>query len=213
MSPPSKGHLRGFIVLLLTVIVSLAGCASGTTNSDNKITSDASTGSITGIVVASSSISFKASRIAFQETLTGTTAVPGAVCTIEGTDKNAATDENGLFTITDVAPGSYMLICRKTASDVFGNITEATRSFVFDQKPVLSVTDPLDGTVARPQLHISASCTDDDPAGCASITVKADEAIVATGQSSIDERNSRNLLRTGYLPLPAKKATRQSLRS
>lgn len=398
MSSPSKGHLRGFIVLLVTVLISLVGCSSGTTNSDSNRTSDASTGSLTGIVVASSSITFKAFKIAFQEALTDTTGVPGAVCTIEGTDKNDTTDEKGFFTMTDVAPGSYILICRKTAadgksfaflesvevqkgettdigtiqvkqtgaiqgkatladqtnqtgisvyipgismqattdatgaylihdvpegaydlffekdgyvtaslnitvtsgetaiasdvtlstnqnsnttydpivnpdisvniaqptqgatantpllivvtvnslyelkdvkarvqgveveanlsfsnnavcskwgcgpgwagsisltglergekllivkaSDVFGNITEATRSFIFDQKPILSVTDPLDGTVARPQLHISASCTDDDPVGCTSITVKADETVVATGQSSLYENVS-----------------------
>lgn len=395
MPPPSKGYPRGFIVLLLTVILGLAGCDSGTTNSDDKISSDATTGSITGIVVASSSISFKASRIAFQETLTGTAGVSGAVCTIEGTGKNTSTDEHGFFTITDIAPASYILICRKTASDgkifaylenvvvktgettdigtiqvtqtgaiqgkatladqthhegisvyipglsmqaatdatgtylindvpegtynlfsekdgyaaaslnitvtsgatavagdiimsadpavqttydpvvnpnisvtivqptqgatadtpllisvtvkslyelkdvkarvhglgaetnlafsgnavctkwdcgpgwggsisltgsergerllivkasdIFGNITEAARSFIFDQKPVLSVTDPLDETVARPLLHISALCTDDGPAGCTSITVKADGTVVASGQSSIDE--------------------------
>lgn len=76
------------------------------------------------------------------------------------------------------------------AKNVLGNITEATRSFIFDQKPVLSITDPLDGTVARPELQISASCTDDDPAGCTSITVKVDGTVVATGKSSIDENVS-----------------------
>ena len=69
MSPPSKGHLRGFIVLLFTVIVSLVGCSSGTQNSDSNSTSDASTGSLTGKVVASSSIAFQAFKTAFQETL------------------------------------------------------------------------------------------------------------------------------------------------
>lgn len=470
----AKGSLS---VLLLIIVVSLMGCASGTTKSDSNSTSDAKTGKITGKVLASSSITFKTLNIALQGTLTGTTGVSGAVCTIEGTDKRATTDEHGSFAIPDVAPGSYIVICKKTASDgkvfaflkiaevqtgqttdigaiqvtqtgsiqgkatlanqtdhtgisvyipgtsmqaktdaagaflikdipegaykllfekdgyvtaslnnvlvtsgdttiivtldtvspvlsniktsatgttaniswqtneattgkvnfglnqnygnpqidsnlttnhtvlltglspqtlyhyqivstnatgnttistdltfktdydpivnpnisvniaqptqgatantplliavtvnslyelkdvkarvegvetnmsfsnnaicsrwecnrgwagsisltglergekllivkasdVFGNITEATRSFIFDQKPVLSVGDPLDGTVARPQLHISASCTDDDPVGCTSITVKADGTVVATGQSSIDENVS-----------------------
>src|SRR3990172_915349 len=95
--------------LFLIIIFSLIGCASGTTNSPGT-----KTGNITGKVVASSNIVFK---IAYQEALTGTVGIPGAVCTIEGTDKSAATDEQGSFTITDVAPGSYFVICKKTASD------------------------------------------------------------------------------------------------
>ena len=89
------------------------------------------------------------------------------------------------ISLTGLERGEKLLIVK--ATDVFGNITEATRTFIFDQKPVLSVTDPFDGTVARPEIHISASCIDDDPAGCTSITVKADGTVVATGKSSIDE--------------------------
>src|SRR3989337_597963 len=98
--------------LFLIIVVSLIGCASGTTDSNNS--PETQTGNITGKVVASSSIVFK---IAYQEALTGTVGVPGAVCTIEGTDKSAATDEQGSFTITDVSPGSYIVICKKTASN------------------------------------------------------------------------------------------------
>ena len=87
--------------LFLIIVFSLIGCASGTTDNNSPETK---TGNITGKVVASSNIVFK---IAYQETLTGTVGVPGAVCTIEGTDKSAATDEQGTFTITDVALGSY----------------------------------------------------------------------------------------------------------
>ncbi|MBI5097025.1 MAG: carboxypeptidase regulatory-like domain-containing protein, partial [Nitrospirae bacterium] len=98
--------------LFLVIVVSLIGCASGTTESNNS--PGTKTGNITGKVVASSSIVFK---IASQEALTGSVGVPGAVCTIEGTDKSATTDEQGTFTITDVPPGSYIVICKKTASD------------------------------------------------------------------------------------------------
>src|SRR3990172_5261924 len=98
--------------LFLIIVFSLIGSSSGTTDSNNS--PEHKTGNITGKVVASSSIVFK---IAYQETLTGTVGVPGAVCTIEGTDKSATTDEQGSFTITDVSPGSYIVICKKTASD------------------------------------------------------------------------------------------------
>src|SRR3990172_1838061 len=100
--------------LFLIIVLSLIGCASGTTDSNSNNSPETKTGNITGKVVASSSIVFK---IAYQETLTGTVGVPGAVCTIEGTDKSAATDEQGSFTITDVSPGSYIVICKKTALD------------------------------------------------------------------------------------------------
>src|SRR3989304_4813051 len=100
--------------LFLIIVLSLIGCASGTTDSNSNNSPETKTGNITGKVVASSSIVFK---IAYQETLTGTVGVPGAVCTIEGTDKRATTDEQGSFTISDVAPGSCIVICKKTASD------------------------------------------------------------------------------------------------
>ena len=114
--------------LFLIIIFSLIGCASGTTDSP-----ETKTGNITGKVVASSSIVFK---IAYQETLTGTVGVPGAVCTIEGTDKSATTDEQGSFTITDVSPGSYIVICKKTATDgmvyAFLKIVEVLQSETVD---------------------------------------------------------------------------------
>jgi hypothetical protein len=45
----------------------------------------------------------------------GAVPVLGAICTVEGTDKSGTTDQDGLFMIKGVSPGSHILICKKTA--------------------------------------------------------------------------------------------------
>ncbi len=72
------------------------------------------------------------------------------------------------------------------ASDFLNNSAQAQRTFVYDRKPVLTVTAPLAETVARPQVHIAAGCTDDDPVGC-SLSVSAGGAVVANARDSIDQ--------------------------
>lgn len=52
-----------------------------------------------------------------------------------------------------------------TAIDVFGNSNSAQRSLIHDLPPTLTVIAPTDATVARPEVVVSASATDDDPAG------------------------------------------------
>src|SRR3972149_12125212 len=117
MPMPYRKSAKFLSVVFLIILFSIPGCSSKTSKGDSNSTSYTSTGSITGLVVASSSITFKAFKTAFQEAPTGTIGVPGAICTIEGTDKNDTTDEQGSFTISDLSPGSYIIICRKTASD------------------------------------------------------------------------------------------------
>jgi len=83
--------------------------------------------------------------------------------------------------------GEKTLVVRVT--DVFGNSAEARRTIVYDDKPVVTVAEPLDDTVAHPMLRILASCTDDDPGGCASLDVVANDPShpIASGTSLIDE--------------------------
>src|SRR3989337_3601022 len=101
--------VNNLIGLFLMILLISAGCGSGGPDSKGKSAS----GMIQGRLTASSSISFKTLKIAFQETITGTVGVPGAVCTLEGNDKNATTDEHGYFQISGVASGSYILICQQ----------------------------------------------------------------------------------------------------
>ncbi len=124
MLSPFKNVNRWVIFILIIFFSISAGCGSGDQNDSNK----GAFGIIQGKVTASSNISFKLSKIAFQETLSGTVGISGAVCTLEGTGKSATTDEDGSFQISDVIPGSYIVICKKTALDgkvyAFLNIAE-----------------------------------------------------------------------------------------
>ena len=52
------------------------------------------------------------------------------------------------------------------ATDVFGASNQVQQAFIHDVLPVLTVLEPLDYTVARPEVKLSAVATDDDPAGC-----------------------------------------------
>jgi len=95
----------------------------------------------------------------------------------------------GTLSLSGLARGQKTLTV--TASDIFGGTGQATVFFVFDTPPVLTITEPLDFTVARPTLHVNVGCTDDDPAGCASLTIVANDngtmTQLAAGTSTIDQ--------------------------
>ncbi len=76
------------------------------------------------------------------------------------------------------------------AQDVFGSTDSEQVTFIHDRKPVITIVAPLSETVARPLIRITASCSDDDAAGCSSIRVRpgANDAVtLASGVSSIDQ--------------------------
>jgi hypothetical protein len=79
-----------------------------------------------------------------------------------------------------------------TVTDVFANSQSAQGTFNHDTKPQSVVTSPLAETVARPLIRLTASCVDDNPAGCQSLTVLIDDGqvVIASGQSSIDQEVS-----------------------
>jgi len=114
MPPYYNRTEKNFIWLLLLIFLSV-GCGSQGPTIEGK---EGNLSSIKGVVTATSTISFKANPKTFKvAAASGTVTVPGAVCTIEGTDKSNTTDANGLFQITNVVAGSYILICKKTATD------------------------------------------------------------------------------------------------
>jgi hypothetical protein len=75
------------------------------------------------------------------------------------------------------------------ATDVFGNSSQTQVSFVHDQPPSLTVLEPTLPSLTRPQLHVVANATDDDPAG-AIIRVYnfgyRGSALLATATNSLD---------------------------
>ncbi|MCU1264854.1 MAG: hypothetical protein JWM21_1172 [Acidobacteria bacterium] len=90
----------------------------------------------------------------------------------------------GIVSLAGLTRGAKVLTV--TATDVMNGSAQAQQNFIHDQRPTLTVTAPLAETVARPALHLTALCTDDDPAGCSSITVTIDGSTIAGGQSSVD---------------------------
>ncbi len=74
-----------------------------------------------------------------------------------------------------------------TARDVLGNTTNVVVSVLFDTPPTVLVSAPLDGTVARPATNIVATCSDDNPAGCKSLTATVGGKVVASGKGTISQ--------------------------
>jgi hypothetical protein len=79
-----------------------------------------------------------------------------------------------------------------TVVDAFADTALQFISFLYDQPPRLVVTAPDDFSVARPDIRVTATCTDDDPKGCTSITIEPCNGFdcmppVATGQGGIDQ--------------------------
>jgi hypothetical protein len=75
----------------------------------------------------------------------------------------------GTIPTTGVPRGSLLITV--TARDTMGNVAVDSRHATFDRLPALTVSSPLQYAVARPLVHVVASCLDDDPAGCATIVV------------------------------------------
>ena len=69
--------------------------------------------------------------------------------------------------ISSLARGALQL--QVTAKDALGNSASRTVPIVHDALPVINVSRPAQHALARPQLAIAASCSDDDPAGCTSL--------------------------------------------
>lgn len=74
-----------------------------------------------------------------------------------------------------------------TATDVLDVTGTASVTVNHDNSPTVNVSAPLAGSSASGLVHLSASCADDDPAGCASLRANLEStgAVLATGTSSI----------------------------
>lgn len=73
-----------------------------------------------------------------------------------------------------------------SATDVNGGVEDAVRLFIHDREPTLIIAAPFGSSVARPSIAIAATCADDDPAGCTSLTVRHDGVLVAQGNTAIN---------------------------
>lgn len=75
---------------------------------------------------------------------------------------------------------------RVVATTVNGDSTVATVTFEHDGRPVLTILQPVRNTVARPELRVDVDCTDDAPAGCASVTVTAASISGSGGPGTVE---------------------------
>ena len=85
--------------------------------------------------------------------------------------------------LSGLARGSYPLKVR--ATDVYGAVGTAMITFTVDRPPTLAIAAPIEGRVARPSLPVDVTCTDDDPAGCASIQVSVGGTTLASGRAAV----------------------------
>jgi hypothetical protein len=91
----------------------------------------------------------------------------------------------GSFSLTNDPRGPFSLII--TATDGTGASATRTVDLIRDTLPVVSVTLPENNAVARPSIRLSATCADDDSAGCQSLKVAtADGNIIASGTTRIE---------------------------
>ncbi len=72
-----------------------------------------------------------------------------------------------------------------TASDVFGNATDAVVPLTLDRAPVVGAAAPLEGSVARPVIELSLTCSDDDSAGCTALRVLVEDKPLLSGKDTL----------------------------
>ena len=75
----------------------------------------------------------------------------------------------GKLPLTGLAFDTFTVVVK--AIDVKGGFATNSQHFYHDRQPVLTVLAPTDLDVARPNFSYSATCTDDDPAGCSSLVL------------------------------------------
>jgi len=93
-------------------------------------------------------------------------------------------DWSGTLDLSGLAFGPLDLVI--TGIYANGASFSTTRTFIHDRPPTLTVIEPIDQEVGRPSFRYSATCTDDDPAGCRTLTLYTATGIVlASGTSSI----------------------------
>ena len=124
--------------------------------------------------------------IAVQAYVMSTYILKGARAQVASVGLDLTIGTNGLWEgtldVTPIAQGPYTLTV--TATDANDTIGSASIPITVDRPPTITVTAPFDDRVVRPSIPVEVTCTDDDPAGCASLRVTFG-GVVLTGQSII----------------------------
>jgi hypothetical protein len=88
----------------------------------------------------------------------------------------------GTLSLAGLARGPHELVV--TATNSAAQTQQEARTFIFDQRPVLTVTAPANDTLGQPDVRVTASCTDDGPS-CL-IIVASESGLMAAGNGSLD---------------------------
>lgn len=101
-------------------------------------------------------------------------------------DYNGAALWMGALSLSGLPQGSYQL--NVTAKDGQGHMGSLNVPIILDDRPVVKIIEPIEGAVARPNLRISATCTDDGPSGCTQFkALVEDHYTITTVASSVYE--------------------------
>ena len=103
----------------------------------------------------------------------------------------SASDEwEGFFDVGDLPSPSFRTVYY-TATDAAGNVARTAVLVQLDHLPVVTMSTPQDDAVATPDVRVTASCTDDSPEGCASLTISVSDGwrtiTKAVGQANVDQ--------------------------
>ncbi|MEI7614555.1 MAG: putative Ig domain-containing protein [Betaproteobacteria bacterium] len=93
---------------------------------------------------------------------------------------------NGTLSLVGQPRGTIGVVF--SATDALAHTTDVIVSAVYDRYPTVTVATPLEGSVARPKIDLSATCSDDDPAGPVSLTASVNGTVVATGVNAISQQ-------------------------
>lgn len=92
----------------------------------------------------------------------------------------------GSISLTGLPIGEHTL--RVTATDLFGDVKSVERTFIYDKPPVVTIESPLQNEALPDTFRLKATCTDDDPAGCAHMHVRVfSRLILMVPGSRIDQ--------------------------
>ncbi len=126
--------------------------------------------------------------------LTSNLEITNATAEVEGRIVPLVFSTSGYWTnsisMAGLPRGSHTVVV--SATDHGGTTGQASAQFVYDQRPVLTVSSPLKFSVARPDIHVVASCTDDDPVGCTiKVSIQSQGGdqlqLLGTGTNSFDQ--------------------------
>jgi hypothetical protein len=89
----------------------------------------------------------------------------------------------GTLSLDGLPSGQHQMTV--TATNAATQTQQATRTFTLDRRPVITVTSPVNGSLAEPDVRITATCTDDGPI-CRMAVAPNLGPLLAAGNGSID---------------------------